>query len=72
MLFHIRLGALFCILWAVDFGMFLFAVESTLANGVGGTVLFASEVSMMVARLCTETKADITLLAVCHLDGQCP
>ena len=44
-LFHIRFGALFCILWTVDFIMLVLAVENTLVNGVGGMVLFASEVS---------------------------
>lgn len=44
-LFHFRMSALFFILWATDFFMFLIAVENTIANGVGGMVLFASEVS---------------------------
>ena len=43
-LFHIRMNSLFFVLWAVDSIMFAFAVESTLTNGVGGMVLFASEV----------------------------
>ena len=45
-LFHIRINSLFAVLWGVDFIMFAFAVESTLNNGVGGMVLFASEVSL--------------------------
>ena len=45
-LFHIRINSLFLVLWAVDSLMFAFAVESTLTNGVGGMVLFASEVSL--------------------------
>jgi E3 ubiquitin-protein ligase synoviolin len=44
LLFHVRILSLFAILWSIDFAMFVFAVESTLANGVGGMVLFASEV----------------------------
>ena len=43
-LFHVRINSLFFVLWAVDSIMFAFAVESTLTNGVGGMVLFASEV----------------------------
>jgi E3 ubiquitin-protein ligase synoviolin len=43
-LFHVRILSLFAILWTIDFAMFIFAVESTLTNGVGGMVLFASEV----------------------------
>jgi len=35
---------LFSVLWMTDLLMFLVAVESTLSNGVGGMVLFASEV----------------------------
>jgi hypothetical protein len=38
------MSALFLILWVTDFLMFLIAVENTVANGVGGMVLFASEV----------------------------
>ena len=44
-LFHVRINFLFIILWSLDFVMLAFAVDSTLTNGVGGTVLFASEVS---------------------------
>jgi hypothetical protein len=36
---------LFVILWVTDVVVFLFAVEHTLSTGVGGMVLFASEVS---------------------------
>ena len=43
-LFHVRVNALFFVLWAIDTVMFVFAVESTLTHGVGGMVLFASEV----------------------------
>lgn len=46
LLFHVRMSFLFVILWAIDFLMFLLAVESTITNGVGGMVLFASEVSL--------------------------
>lgn len=44
--FHLRMTILFAILWATDCLMFLFAVEHTLTAGVGGMVLFASEVSI--------------------------
>ena len=47
-LFHIGISTLFLILWSADFAMFLLAVESTLANGVGGMVLFASEVRLIM------------------------
>ncbi|KIP08260.1 hypothetical protein PHLGIDRAFT_41285, partial [Phlebiopsis gigantea 11061_1 CR5-6] len=49
LLFHIRFGALFCILWTVDFIMLVVAIDSTLANGVGGMVLFASEYAILMA-----------------------
>ncbi|OSC97071.1 hypothetical protein PYCCODRAFT_1399393 [Trametes coccinea BRFM310] len=48
-LFHIRINALFVVLWVVDTTMFAFAVENTLANGVGGMVLFASEYAILLA-----------------------
>ncbi|CDO76688.1 hypothetical protein BN946_scf184677.g8 [Trametes cinnabarina] len=48
-LFHLRINALFVVLWAVDTCMFTFAVENTLANGVGGMVLFASEYAILMA-----------------------
>ena len=51
-LFHIRMNSLFIILWAVDFIMLAFAIDSTLNNGVGGMVLFANEVSASV--FCSE------------------
>ncbi|KAF8070295.1 hypothetical protein FPV67DRAFT_1010811 [Lyophyllum atratum] len=48
-LFHLRMITLFVILWMTDFIMFLIAVETTLANGVGGMVLFASEYGILMA-----------------------
>ncbi|KAI0768646.1 hypothetical protein BD413DRAFT_715661, partial [Trametes elegans] len=48
-LFHIRINALFALLSLIDTTMFAFAVESTLTNGVGGMVLFASEYSILLA-----------------------
>ncbi|KAH9851484.1 hypothetical protein C2E23DRAFT_869396 [Lenzites betulinus] len=48
-LFHVRINALFGVLWAIDLTMFAFAVESTLTNGVGGMVLFASEYAILLA-----------------------
>ncbi|KAG6866610.1 hypothetical protein C0991_000720 [Blastosporella zonata] len=50
-LFHLRMTVLFVILWMTDFFMFLIAIESTLANGVGGMVLFASEYGILMASL---------------------
>lgn len=48
LLFHIRMSVLFAILWSTDLLMFLIAVENTLAHGVGGMVLFASEVIFLI------------------------
>ena len=67
LLFHIRMNTLFLILWIVDFMMLVFAIESTLSNGVGGMVLFASEVSAIV--LSTETRLSVRYPLVCDLDG---
>jgi hypothetical protein len=50
-LFHVRMSTLFLILWTTDFLVFLIAVENTVANGVGGMVLFASEVSHMISNV---------------------
>lgn len=44
LLFHLRMSTLFIILWTTDFLMFVIAIENTMTNGVGGMVLFASEV----------------------------
>nr|TFK44571.1 hypothetical protein BDQ12DRAFT_641326 [Crucibulum laeve] len=49
LIFHVRMTVLFVILWTTDFLMFLFAVESTITNGVGGMVLFASEYGILMA-----------------------
>ncbi|KIK68826.1 hypothetical protein GYMLUDRAFT_34817, partial [Collybiopsis luxurians FD-317 M1] len=49
LLFHVRMSALFTILWCTDLLMFLIAVENTLAHGVGGMVLFASEYGILMA-----------------------
>ncbi|KAG6819679.1 hypothetical protein H0H93_009712 [Arthromyces matolae] len=48
-LFHVRMTALFIILWLTDVLMFLIAVENTITNGVGGMVLFASEYGILMA-----------------------
>ncbi|KAI0700890.1 hypothetical protein BC835DRAFT_319019 [Cytidiella melzeri] len=48
-LFHVRLHALFCILWLVDMIMLVIAIESTLSTGVGGAVLFANEYAILTA-----------------------
>ena len=44
LLFHIRTNFLLILLWFTDGLAFLLIIESMLAHGVGGTVLFASEV----------------------------
>ena len=44
LLFHFRMASLFMVLWATDLVMFVFTIEHTLTVGVGGMVLFASEV----------------------------
>ncbi|KAH0589305.1 E3 ubiquitin-protein ligase HRD1 [Termitomyces sp. J132] len=48
-LFHVRMTSLFIILWLTDLLMFLVSVENTIANGVGGMVLFASEYGILMA-----------------------
>jgi hypothetical protein len=70
LLFHIRFGTLFCLLWTVDFIMLVFAIDNTLANGVGGAVLFASEVGAVIVTSHGK-QADTALLLVRNFDGQC-
>ncbi|THV06784.1 hypothetical protein K435DRAFT_960381 [Dendrothele bispora CBS 962.96] len=60
LLFHVRMTVLFSVLWMTDVLMFLVAVESTLANGVGGMVLFASEYGILMASV-SNTIAKYTL-----------
>ncbi|KAJ7287351.1 hypothetical protein C8J57DRAFT_1430947 [Mycena rebaudengoi] len=38
LLFHVRMTALFIILWATDLLLFMIAVDSTVSNGVGGMI----------------------------------
>ncbi|CAK5281380.1 unnamed protein product [Mycena citricolor] len=49
LLFHVRMSALFFLLWSIDFLVFMFAVDSTIVNGIGGMVLFASEYGILMA-----------------------
>ncbi|KAJ7078905.1 hypothetical protein B0H15DRAFT_788594 [Mycena belliarum] len=49
LLFHVRMTALFLILWAIDLLLFMIAVDSTVYNGIGGMVLFASEYGILMA-----------------------
>ncbi|KAJ7755701.1 hypothetical protein DFH07DRAFT_743121 [Mycena maculata] len=49
LVFHVRMTALFLILWATDLLLFIIAVDSTITNGIGGMVLFASEYGILVA-----------------------
>lgn len=44
LVFHFRMNILFALLLTTDLLMFFFTVEHTLSAGVGGMVLFASEV----------------------------
>jgi E3 ubiquitin-protein ligase synoviolin len=67
MTFHIRINSLFVLLWLTDFTMFAFAVETTLNHGVGGTVLFASEVG---CNMVLELGGLIVVSIVCDPDGQ--
>ncbi|KAG2140445.1 hypothetical protein BD769DRAFT_1650916 [Suillus cothurnatus] len=48
-LFHVRMTTLFVILWCTDLVMFAVAVESTLKNGIGGIMMFASEYAILMA-----------------------
>ena len=68
LLFHVRMSTLFIILWITDFVMFLIAIENTLAHGVGGMVLFASEVS---ENLLSRSGFLYLLYPVWNPDGQC-
>lgn len=43
--FHVRMNILFLFLWFIDTVMLCFAIENILTHGIGGVVLFASEVS---------------------------
>lgn len=65
LLFHIRLNTLFLTVSVIDASMFLFAVESTLMNGVGGMVLFATEVSSHPSVL-AYLKSEIVLVRNSH------
>ena len=49
MLFHLRSNVMFFILWTIDMLMLEFAIESVLAHGVGGIVLFGSEYAILLA-----------------------
>jgi E3 ubiquitin-protein ligase synoviolin len=58
LIFHVRMSILFVILWITDFLMFLLAVDSTLTNGVGGMILFASEVSENITNIVVPSPDD--------------
>ncbi|EPQ57556.1 hypothetical protein GLOTRDRAFT_92556 [Gloeophyllum trabeum ATCC 11539] len=47
--FHVRMNCLCALLAFTDMAMFVFAVESTLAHGIGGNLLFASEYAILMA-----------------------
>lgn len=64
LLFHIRMSVLFVLLWAIDCVMFLIAAEHTLTNGVGGMVLFASEVRRSNHAVCSLFKRNSRLFDV--------
>lgn len=61
--FHIRTNSLFLLLWFFDLLMFAFAVESMMSHGVGGIILFGSEVSIGVGIASALTHHT---LSVCH------
>ncbi|KAG1745343.1 uncharacterized protein EDB91DRAFT_1269589 [Suillus paluster] len=63
-LFHVRMTSLFVILWCIDLLMFAVAVESTLKNGIGGMMMFASEYAILMASA-TNTTAKY---CVCVID----
>jgi hypothetical protein len=68
LLFHVRMCILFVVLWSVDMVMFLIALDNTLAYGVGGMVLFASEVCHRFPTIgCLQHFS----LLVWYLDGEC-
>ncbi|KZT43674.1 hypothetical protein SISSUDRAFT_978355 [Sistotremastrum suecicum HHB10207 ss-3] len=48
-LFHIRIVALFTLLWFTDLIMLAYATETILAHGIGGIVLFGSEYAILMA-----------------------
>lgn len=45
--FHIRMQVLMALLWVIDVSFFMFTIESMMSAGIGGSVLFASEVSSL-------------------------
>ena len=51
MLFHARTNAMFGILLTIDVLMLDFAIESVIAHGVSGIVLFGSEYAILLASL---------------------
>lgn len=62
-LFHLRMTSLFLILWLTDFIMFAVAIDHTLRYGVGGMVLFASEVGSLFMKLnCVLTRLQYGIL----------
>ena len=42
--FHIRMQLLMGLLWCIDVLLFMFMIDNMISSGVGGSVLFASEV----------------------------
>lgn len=50
--FHLRMMSLLGLLWIVDCGLLLFAVESILVEGPTVMIMFASEVSSDGSSLC--------------------
>ena len=42
--FHIRMQLLMGLLWCIDVLLFMFMIDNMILSGVGGSVLFASEV----------------------------
>ncbi|KAM0750435.1 hypothetical protein T439DRAFT_314824 [Meredithblackwellia eburnea MCA 4105] len=54
-LFHLRMGALLSMLWAVDILLLIFAVESILIEGPTVMIMFASEYMILLAMVWSTT-----------------
>jgi len=63
------MNVLFLFLWCIDTIMLCFAIESILTHGIGGMVLFASEVNSLYWN---SSIMFANQLLVCNLDGERP
>ena len=72
--FHVRMNILFLFLWFIDTVMLCFAVENILTHGIGGVVLFASEVSVFLLeklRSCIQFLSKYAILMASALNSMC-